>query len=94
MAFSSLLFGVSLLVAAGPDLVQPYPSGPPVDRHFNQIQYELMVPLHHDITPIPNTGGYSIDTDLSRYGHTSFNYTSGKEYTGTIDDHNNRRFNR
>lgn len=87
MALSSLLFGVSLLVAAGPGVVQPYPSGPPMDRHFNQI-CELMIPLHHDIAPIPDTGGYSIDTDLPRYGHTGFNYTAGKEYTGTIDNNN------
>ena len=82
MTFSALLFGVFLLVAAGPGLVQPYPSGPPVDRYFNRI-CELMVPGHRDIAPIAGTGGYSIDTDLSRYGRTGFNYIAGKEYTGT-----------
>ena len=93
-AFSSLLFGVSLLVTAGPGLVQPFAFGPPVDDGFFNQTCDLMTPRHNDLAPTAGTGGYSIETDLSRYGHTGFKYTAGKEYTGTIisiDDHKDCR---
>ena len=86
MAFTSLLFGVFLLVAAGLGLVQPYASGPSVDDgFFNQTCY-LMTPLHNDLAPTAGSGGYSIETELPySQGYTCFKYTAGKEYTGTID---------
>ena len=85
MAFSSpLLFGVSLLVATGPGLVQLFPSGPPVDGDLFNQTCNLMTPLHSDNVPTAGTGGYSIETDLSRsQGYTGFKYTAGKEYTGS-----------
>ena len=70
-----------LLLAAAPQLVQSFPSGPPVEDHFDQV-CDLMTPLHHGAVPIASTGGFSIETDLPRNGYKGFNYTAGSNYTG------------
>lgn len=81
MSSSRLFCCVSLLVLAAPGLVRLFPSGPPVESHFNQV-CDLMTPLHHGSVPIASTGGFAIETDLQRCGYVGFNYTAGKEYTG------------
>ena len=73
---------LALLLAAAPGLVRPFPSGPPVADHFYRV-CELMTPLHHDNVATAGTGGFLIDTDLTRNGFKGFNYEKGKEYTGT-----------
>ena len=82
MAFSSLLFCVTLLLAAAsPQVARAYPSGPPAREYFTEV-CDHMKPLHGHNVPMNGTGGYSIVTDIPRNGSKGFNYAAGKDYTG------------